>query len=140
MKIRILTFLLTLGVITFTSCDNDDDSSQIVTFEGTWNLKNISGGFAGIDDEYDSGIITWTFNNQNLMLNVINNSSQESIYSGYESGTYTYSITESNGSEYIVINTEVFGKLILLGNNLTLNQDETPSGSGADGFLLQFER
>lgn len=140
MKIRVLTLLLSFGLVFFTSCNNDDDSSQIGTVDGTWNLINISGGFAGIDDAYDPGIITWTFNNQNLTINIENNSTEENLYSGFESGTYSYSIVENNGNEYILINTAEFGNYVLSINNLKINQNEIQSGSGSDGFLLEFER
>jgi hypothetical protein len=105
---------------------------------GIWNVKNISGGFAGIDDDYDTGIITWTFNNQ--ILTIENNESQGNIYSGFESGTYYYSTNEINGNNYIIINNAEYGGFTLSVNNLTINQNETSSGSGADGFMLQFER
>lgn len=140
MKTKILTLLLTLGVMIFTSCNNDDDASPIEPLNGTWNLKNIVGGFAGIDDDYDTGVITWTFNNQNLMLNVENNSSQETIYSGFETGTYSYAIVENNGSEFILINDEEYGKYVIDVNGLVINQNEIQVGVGSDGFILQFER
>jgi hypothetical protein len=140
MKIRILTLLLTLGLITFTSCNNDNDSSQIETLNGIWNLKNVSGGFAGINEDFENGIITWTFNSHNSTLTVENNNSQVSIYSGYENGTYPYSTVENNGNEYILINTAEVGRYILSIKNLTINENEIQSGSGADGFILEFER
>ena len=127
-----------LGIVFFTNCNSDDDSNQAETLNGIWNVKNISGGFAGIDDEYDAGIITWTFNNQ--VITIVNNESQGNIYSGFESGTYNYSINEVNGNNYITINNAEYGGYALSINNLTIDQNQTSSGSGADGFMLQFER
>jgi hypothetical protein len=138
MKIVKLSLLMILSLGFFTSCNNDDDSNQVETLNGIWNVKNISGGFAGIDDDYDSGVITWTFNNQ--VLTVENNESQGNIYSGFESGTYNYSTNEINGNNYILINDDEYGGFTLSINNLIINQNETSSGSGADGFMLQFER
>jgi len=138
MKIGRLSLLMILGLVVFTNCNNDDDSNQEETLNGIWNVKNISGGISGIDDDYDNGIITWTFNNQ--VLTIENNESQGNIYSGFESGTYNYSTNEVNGINYITINNAEYGGYTLSINNLTINQNETSSGSGADFFILQFER
>lgn len=138
MKIGRLTLIMILGFVFFTSCNNDDDSNQEETLSGIWNVKNISGGFAGIDDDYEIGIITWTFSNQ--MLTVENNENQGNIYSSFGSGTYNYSTSEINGVNYITINNTEYGGFTLSINNLTINQNETTSGSGADGFILQFEK
>jgi len=140
MKIGKLSLIMILGIVLFTNCNNDDDddSTQTESLNGIWNIKNISGGFAGINDEYETGIITWTFNNQ--ILTVENNDIQGNIYSGFETGTYSYSSTEINGANYIIIENSEYGGYTLSTNNLTINQNETTSGSGADGFMLQFER
>ncbi|OBX22155.1 hypothetical protein LX77_03201 [Gelidibacter algens] len=138
MKVRILTLFLTLGLVICISCNNDDDSSQNETLIGSWNLKTAKAGLLGIDEDFETGIITWAFNNQNLT--VVNNTTDENSYSGYESGTYSYSIVESNGNSYITINNAEVGKYILSKNNLTINENELQSGSGNDGFILAFER
>jgi len=138
MKIVKLSLLMILSLVNFTSCNNDDNSNQMEILNGIWNVKNISGGFAGINDDYDTGIITWTFNNQ--ILTIENNESQGNVYSGLESGTYNYSTNEINGNNYIIINNAEYGGFTLSVNNLTINQNETSSGSGADAFILQFEK
>lgn len=52
------------------SCSSNDDneSTQPESLNGIWNIKNIQGGFAGIDDDYETGVITWTFNNQTIRI------------------------------------------------------------------------
>ncbi len=140
MKNGILNAVLILLVVLFTSCHRDDDSVQTEDLNGIWNIKNISGGIAGIDDDYENGKIIWTFNSQKLTLNVENNTIQENSYSGFESGTYTYAITESGGNNYILINNDSYGSYILKIDALTIIQNDTPSGTGADGFILQLER
>jgi hypothetical protein len=138
MRIRKLCLLIILSLVFFTNCNSDDASNQAETLNGIWNVKNISGGFAGIDDDYEAGLVTWTFNNQ--VITIENNESQGNIYSGFESGTYNYSINEVNGNNYITINNAEYGGYTLSINNLTIDQNQTSSGSGADGFMLQFER
>jgi hypothetical protein len=138
MGIRKLCLLIILSLVFFTNCNSNDDSNLAETLNGIWNVKNISGGFAGIDDDYDAGIVTWTFINQ--VITIKNNESQGNIYSGFKSGTYNYSINEVNGNNYIVINNAEYGGCTLSINNLTIDQNQSSSGSGADGFMLQFER
>ncbi len=139
-KNNIFNLLLTLCVLIFTNCTNDDTLPPIETLHGTWHLININGGFAGIDDDYNPGTIIWTFNSESLTIDVDNNSSQENIYSGFESGTYLYSIVENNSNDYILINEEEFGNYIISVNELIIDQNEIQDGVGADGFILQFER
>ena len=138
MKIGKLSLLMILGIVLFTNCNNDDDSTESESIIGTWNVKNISGGIAGIEDEYETGTITWAFNNE--ILTVENNDTQGNIYSGFESGTYSYSATEINGINYIIIDNAEYGGYTLSNDDLTINQNETTSGSGADGFILQLEK
>ena len=123
---------------TLINCNDAEDENQAENLNGIWSIKNISGGIAGIDDNYETGIITWTFNNQILIVE--NNESQGNIYSGFESGTYNYSINEINGNNYIIINNDEYGGYTFSINNLTINQNETSNGSGADGFILRLVR
>ena len=125
------------GVIA--SCNNDD-SIQATTINGTWNLKNISGGLAGINDDYNQGIIKWIFDSQALTLTVENNNSQNIIYDGFESGMYSYSILESGGNSYLIVADIEFGGYTLTENNLMIDQNKTWTGSGADGFIIELER
>ncbi len=140
MKIRLLIILLTFGVFVFTSCNNDDDASPLEPLNGTWNLKNIVGGFAGIDDDYETGMVTWTFYTQNSTLQVENNTNQETIYSGFETGNYSYTSVQNNGNEYILINDEEYGGYLIDVDGLVINQNEIQDGVGSDGFILKFER
>jgi len=139
MKWKILVLLVVgfCGVIA--SC-NDDDSTQASTINGTWNLKNISGGLAGINDAYNQGIIKWVFDSQALTLTVENNNSQNTIYDGFESGIYSYSILESGGDSYLIAEDIEFGGYTVTENNLIIDQNKTLIGTGADGFIIELER
>ena len=132
-------WLLFLGSFLCTSCSNDDEPVQPKVINGSWNLTKISGGFAGIDDDYIKGTITWTFNNQTLFV-VNNASAQGTIYSGFETGNYTYSTFSANGIAYVVIDDGEFGGYKIDANSMIINQNQISIGSGADGFVLQFER
>ncbi len=139
MKSKILV-LLVVGFCGVNASCNDDDSPQASTINGTWNLKNISGGLAGINDDYNQGIIKWIFDSQALTLTVENNNSQNTIYDGFESGIYSYSILESGGNSYLIVEDAEFGVFTLTENNLMLDQNIISTGSGADGFIIELER
>jgi hypothetical protein len=68
MRIRKLSLLIILSLVFFTNCNSDDASNQAETLNGIWNAKNINGGLAGIDDDYEAGLVTWTFNNQVIII------------------------------------------------------------------------
>jgi hypothetical protein len=110
MKIGKLTLIMILGIVFFTSCNNEDDSIQTTNLNGTWNLKNVSGGFPGIDVDYENGIVTWQFvpefENLIVLSSLINNGPQ-SAYLPLQSGNYNYAVTETNGKTFIEI--EGFG-------------------------------
>ena len=139
MKSKILVLLVVgfCGVIA--SCNNDD-SIQASTINGTWYLKNISGGLAGINDDYNQGIIKWIFDSQALTLTVENNNSQNTVFDGFESGIYSYSILESGGNSYLIVEDTEFGGYTFTENNLMLDQNKISTGSGADGFIIELER
>ena len=49
------------------SCTSDDDNQKTeATLNGSWHLVNISGGLVGVNDDFDTGLITWIFNENNL--------------------------------------------------------------------------
>jgi len=124
MKSKILVLLIVGFGGVIASC-NDDDSTQASTINGTWNLKNISGGIAGINDDYNQGIIKWIFNSQSLTLIVENNNSQNTIYDGFLSGIYNYSILESGGNSFLIVEDTEFGGYTLMENNLMIDQNKT---------------
>jgi len=139
MKSKILV-LLVVGFCGIIASCNNDDSIQATIINGTWNLKNISGGLVGINDDYNQGIIKWIFDNQALTLTVENNNSQNTIYDGFESGIYSYSILESGGNSYLIVEDTEFGGYTLTEKNLIIDQNKTSTGSGADGFIIDLER
>ncbi|EPR72257.1 hypothetical protein ADIWIN_2757 [Winogradskyella psychrotolerans RS-3] len=119
------------------SCNGDDDAQQNSepTLNTTWSLINVSGGFAGVDDDFESGIITWHFNNEASEITVINNDTSNAIHSGYASGTYTYEvITTPNDTTLVIGNTDL--KI----TTLTSSQLILDEGMISDGFQYTFSR
>jgi hypothetical protein len=131
-----LLFLLVFIPLVF-AC-SDDESNQTETLNGIWNLKNVSGGLAGINIDYNQGDVKWSFNLENNTLIVENNiitTGPEDIYAGLESGTYNIEITQSGEIQTLFINNTERGVLILLNDNLKIDD-----GLYADGFITEFER
>ncbi|HIG90007.1 MAG TPA: hypothetical protein EYQ45_03385 [Flavobacteriaceae bacterium] len=126
-----------LGLSLMFGC-SDDESNQTETLNGIWNLKNVSGGLAGINIDYNQGDVKWSFNLENNTLIVENNiitTGPEDIYAGLESGTYNIEITQSGEIQTLFINNTERGVLILLNDNLKIDD-----GLTADGFITEFER
>lgn len=132
--------LFTLIIFLFlTTCTNTDNSMKTDILSGTWNVVNISGGFVGINDDYDSGIITWTFVAANSKLLVENNNGLAgTIYDGIPTGEYDYEILIQENETFLVINSQEFAGIIISDGQLVLDQNKMSTGSGADGFILRF--
>ena len=139
MIIKNLSLLMILSLMLFTSCNKeDDDSNQTDTLNGIWNLKNVSGGFVGVDIDYSQGEVKWDFNLGNNTLIVENNimtTGPEDIYAGLDSGTYEIRIEENEEIESLFIDDTKKGIIILLNDNLKIDDNFT-----SDGFITEFER
>ncbi|WP_299890252.1 hypothetical protein [uncultured Lacinutrix sp.] len=136
MKVKL--FILLIFVM---GCQNNDiDSSENLTdtINGTWNLKNVYGGLMPIDIDYNIGEVKWTFNDANGNVIVENNiitTGPEDVYSGLDSGTYTYEIQIINNIEVLYVNNAEMGVLQLLNNNLDID-----NGLASDGYITSFKR
>jgi len=116
-------------------CSSDDDIEKDL-IDGVWDVRNISGGFAGINDDYPQGIIIWNFNTRKSELTVTNNNATNTIYDGFESGKYPYSILRIDKALYLEIDGHEFGGMVISQNELVIDQNKTSTGSGADGFVF----
>ena len=135
MKTTFYTLIFTLLLF---SCNIDDDTQKNCepTLNGSWSLVNVLGGLAGINDDFEVGLIIWDFNQENLELTVTNNNTVDVIYDGFPSGTYDYEIiTQTNGDTSLIINTISYSITTLSSSQLVLDE-----GVAADGFLLTFSR
>lgn len=108
--------------------------------DGKWTLVGVSGGFAGTNTNFQSGLITWNFNENNQQLTVVNNNPvSNAIYDGLQTGNYTYnnSIMVSCGNETTPLNIiNSFESCYTISNNtLVINNNQI-----ADGFQLTLVR
>ena len=127
------TLIIILLLITI-SCNSEDT----LKVDNSWNLINVSGGIAGIDENFNKGEVKWTFNEGNSTLKVVKNTSDP--YSGIADGTYTYSILTNNDHFYLIIDSQEKGSIITTGSFMEIDENRQSTGTGADGFIYQFEK
>lgn len=131
--IKQITFIL-ISLFLITSCTNDQNT--IITEK--FSLINVSGGFAGINENFAGGEIIWTFNTQNTTLTVEKNI--QNVFSGLSEGNYSYSVQNINDKQYIFINNIESGSVTNEENRMIIDENEQSTGSGADGFIYQLEK
>jgi hypothetical protein len=73
-------------------------------------------------------------------LHIVNNETSESLYDGYPTGTYGYSILEQEEEAYLFIEGQEFANISLSGGKLALDGNIRSEGSGADFFILTLQR
>ena len=101
MKNQLLSFLLTIGLITLNGCSNLDEDNYEFAYENPldyeWQLER-SVPWGPFDVPY--GSILFNFDTENSILTIQNN--DESISNSWPSGTYPYSIINQDGETYIL--------------------------------------
>jgi hypothetical protein len=139
MKTKLLS--LALGTLLFVSCSDDDTNLR---YTGgplqpvTWQLVNVSGSIAGIDDDFAPGVIKWTFNTDNTVT-VVNNNTNEALTDFFDSGNYTYGYVENTDSpeacqNTIKVSVTDFGCIDVVGNTMRFTQPYD------DGYVLTFTK
>lgn len=130
-----------LGLIfALNGCSTDGTSENNDKLNGTWSLINVSGGFAGVDEDFEKGRIIWKFDAGEGILVVSSNFGPNDNYYGLPIGTYTYSVLEGEGQYYLQLNDKEVGEVIVAKSKFLLDQNSTTSGSGADGFVMGLVR
>ncbi|WP_406684453.1 hypothetical protein N1F78_01650 [Seonamhaeicola sp. MEBiC1930] len=141
MKIK-LAFLISCFIL-ITNCSLDSSSSsseEEVTYIEQWHLIEVTGGIAGISDQFDLNTIIWVFDGSNDSLTITNNNDDDTKEDFLESGIYNYSQDELSGNSYLSINGTEYGQLELFTNGFTLDGTLLSSGPVSDGFLFSFQR
>ncbi|MDL5513473.1 hypothetical protein QSE00_16725 [Arenibacter sp. M-2] len=130
----LIRFLVLIFVLHGCSTESTPEKKDKVS--GTWNLMNVSGGFAGVDEDFEKGKIIWEFDTKDGTLLVTNNDESGALYNGLPTGTYAYSILQGKDQDYLQLNDKEVGGIDVAKSQLVLDQNNTSSGSGADGFVL----
>ncbi len=74
MKNYILIALFSL--VTFTNCSIDGNENSVVITKTYWHLKHVSGGIAGVDNNFSLNEIVWFFNELTGDLTVVNTNTE----------------------------------------------------------------
>lgn len=137
---RIVLILLTCFFV-LNSCSIDDNNNSVESFSSLWHLIEVTGGLAGINDQFELETVVWSFDESNLLLTVENNNTDETKQDILDSGTYDYSIITQDGQDYLVIDNIELGHIFFSAQDkLTIDENETSNGPVADGFIYTFQR
>ena len=139
MKIKILMAHFCLFTL---SCSiNNDNNNVPVNYTVEWHLTNVTGGVEGVDETFDMGTIIWVFDESNGILTVENTNNDDSKEDGLDSGSYNYSIANIGNDSFISIDSNELGEISFITNSqLSIDQNSTSQGTGADGFIYTFTR
>jgi hypothetical protein len=104
---------------------------------GKWNLINVYGGISGVNEQNATGVVTWSFNNN--ILEVENNNPVSNPFS-LPTGTYQYDVINSAGNTYLAIDQSEFGRFVITGDTMNINENFKSTGEVACGFIMILNR
>lgn len=139
------TFLiLTTLFLIVTSCNisNNDNDDPIEVTLYHWNLINVSGGVAGVDNDFVVGDIVWDFDPLENLLYVENSNTDDTIEDSLDSGVYEFSLFEENLKLYTLLEFNEFGEIYESETDntiLIINQNSLSTGTASDGFVYTFK-
>ena len=134
MKVNIFYLFIIFGVGFLISCNNDDNSLQENTINGTWNLTNVRGGLASINNNYSKGDIKWTFDQATTILTVENKIGNDNGFY-LNSGTYSFNIEDDNENQILFVDNGYYRMVIL-----SFDKNLIITDGFDDGFTAEFER
>lgn len=138
MKIKLL--VVWCIALLLTNCAVSDDSNTEQNYKNLWHLINVSGGVAGVNENFELETIIWSFDEATSKLTVENNNQDDTIQDGIESGIYNYSITSGEGGRsYLTVETNEFGLLTFSQNGMSIDGNQLSTGDVADGFMYSFQ-
>jgi hypothetical protein len=140
MKNYFLISLVSFFILTNCSISDDSNNTPPKVIKIYWNLVNVSGGIVGVDDDFQTGTIIWTFNDETETLNVVNDNTDDTKQDGLATGDYTYSVVNIEENSFLIVDSNELGSLTLNTSQLIINENETSEGSTADGFIYTFSK
>jgi hypothetical protein len=136
-NLKLLSVLVML--VSFLACDNTESNQKTQHGDdliGIWKLVKVYGGIAGTMFTYPEGTITWTFDPNTKILNVVNNNTAESADGDLETGNYSYEFVdgETGGMCEVIlkINQSEYGCYYINEGRLLISQNY------ADGLTYEF--
>ncbi|MBT8268407.1 MAG: hypothetical protein HKO96_00410 [Flavobacteriaceae bacterium] len=137
--------LATLLILTGGCTEENKTLSFSDKLNGSWNLSSLSGGFAGVDFDFSEGEVIWDYNSNTMMVSVTSNLDADDMRSSFlplQEGEYEFSINESGGNTFLVIDgagiyeNNEFGKIDLNNSTLTIDQGQGSNGGADDVYVL----
>ena len=131
-KIIATLFFVTL---VFINC-SEDKEIDVPTILESWQLKNVYGGLQGLNIDYNSNDVKWTFDKSSVtIINNIISTGPEQIHSGLSSGIYNYDVKTVSNKQVLYINNQKQGEIIISFEDLKIDDN-----LAADGFLKTFTK
>lgn len=123
----------------FWGCQTDAAPEKQSNFSHKqWKLIQVQGGFAGFNDEFEPGVITWTFNNITNTITVVNNNNDPTLHDVLPTGIYNFHVDLSANpvqcDQALFIDDTEMGCVQITEDNLIVSQ------LYADGMQLIFTR
>ncbi|GAA3580329.1 hypothetical protein [Snuella lapsa] len=137
------TFLIVLSfTFLLTGCSvNTSDENNNQVYRYLWHLVNVTGGISGVDEQFSLDTVVWVFDEVNGKITVTNSNDDPEKEDGLDSGVYDFSIQTIDGNTFLTVgNTEIGGITFPSLEEMILNENETSSGPGSDGFIYNFQR
>lgn len=125
--------LIVLALLVLTACTKEEASNT-----EKFNLINVSGGFAGVNENFEPGDIIWILNENSSTLTIEKNINGS--FTGLNAGSYSYYIESIDNKLYINIDNNETGGLIKSANSMLIDENLSSQGSRADGFIYQLEK
>ncbi len=138
MKTFYKIFLLT-AITFFLSCQSDNESNFTQDrLAREWKLTKVEGGLLGVNQSFEAGIITWSFNSLTNTVTIVNSNTDDTLYDMFETSVYNYQIvdnpTDGNCDEILKIDNIELGCISFINNQLILDQ------AISDGFKLYLKK
>ncbi len=134
-------FICVVFLFVIIGCDSDDDVTPVNPpsnpsgLIGIWNLVNVTGGFSGINDDFEKGVIVWDFDDTKKRVEVTNNNAANSSTEDlFPTGVYTFSIVTINGNKELIVNERNLGNFEITTNEFIVDEQFK------DGFRYTFRR
>ncbi len=122
------------------SCStNDSNSGTPQKVRYLWHLISVTGGVAGVDEQFSLNTVVWAFDDATKTLVVDNKNTDDTIEDGLDSGSYGYTVADIDGNTYLTVEGNEFGSFEISQNILTINQNLKSTGSGTDGFIYSYQ-
>lgn len=137
-------FLVLFSICLMFSCVPDDSAARELEAEEvlSWTLRTTSNTL-DLNNTFEQDVIIWRFDTVNLILRVENNNTDDTIFDGLDSGSYSYSIDPvSNVGLFLFIDGIEYGGVpISTEQRLIINRNLKSDGSTETGeFVLDFNR